>query len=89
MTAARSFIGSEFLWMVKGWIHGGDGATLLLVVASMVLQGIRIGVCADTKFDARKYTLRGGLMFGGKKKNKTRGYGLESTHRVCLINIYQ
>ena len=68
MTAARGFVGSEFLWMVKGWIHGGGGATLLLVVASMVLQGIQIGVCADTKFDARKYTLRGGLMFGGKKE---------------------
>ena len=71
MTAARGYVGSEFLWMVKGWIHGGGGgATLLLVVASMVLQGIRIGVCADAKFDARKYTLRGGLMFGGKKRTK-------------------
>lgn len=73
MTAARGFVGSEFLWMVKGWIHGGGGATLLLVVASMVLLGIRIVVFADTKFDAQQYTLRGGLMFEGGKKNNTRG----------------
>lgn len=73
MTAARSFVGSEFVWMVKGWIHGGGGETLLLVVASMVLLGIRIVVFADTKFDAQQYTLRGGLMFEGEKKNNTRG----------------
>lgn len=70
MTAARGFVGSEFLWIVKGWIHGGGGATLLLIVASMVLLGIRIGVFADSKFDARQYTLRGGLLFGGKKRTK-------------------